>query len=192
MKNRMNIVDMQQVHGSRVVRVSKKDVGRKINKCDALITSDPEIYLRISVADCIPLTLYDPITNSIGIVHAGWRGLKKKIIVKTIKAMKKEFSTSSENIVAEVGPHICQKHYEVGKEFADIFCEYSGVLMNENGKFYLDIGKVCIEQLIDSGVLQSNIKYNDKCTFEDPLLPSYRGGDRQKRKQYLLKIPNPS
>ncbi len=182
---------MQQIHGSHVVRVSRKNSGMGINNCDALITSDPEIYLRISVADCIPLTLYDPTTNSIGVVHAGWRGLKKKIVVKTIKAMRKEFSIRPKNIIAEIGPHICQKHYEVGKDVANIFSEYNEVLMNKNGKFYLDIGKVCMEQLINSGVLQSNIKYNNKCTFEEPLLPSYRRGDRQKRKHYLLKIPNP-
>ena len=185
-----NRVGMIQTHGNRVIGVSKKDAGRSIDDCDGLLTNDPQISLTISVADCIPLGLFDPVTASIGLVHAGWRGLDRKIIKNTVNLMVKKFSVESQNLQVEVGPHICQKHYEIRNDVAVRFSNYSGAIKRTKGKMFLDLAKVAKEQLEDCGVLAKSIKINKHCTYEDPSLPSYRRGDMKKRVHYLLRIPN--
>lgn len=180
---------MLQVHGNNVFVVSKKNVGQVINNCDGLVTNDPSIYLKISVADCIPLAIYDPKTQSIGLIHAGWRGLDSKIIKNTILLMKKEFLVNPMTLFAEIGPHICQKHYEIGDELVSAFVDYPKAIKRVNGKAHLNLEEIAKEQLIECGVKNQNIKFDKRCTYEDTSLPSFRRGDYKKRIHYLLKVP---
>jgi len=185
-----NIVRMQLVHGNRVVAVGRKDVGKIIDNCDGLITNSPEIYLALSAADCLPIALFDPITNSIGFIHAGWRGLEKGVIRNSINLMVEKFKVNSEKLIVYIGPFICQKHYEVKSDVSGKFFAYPTALRNINGKTFLDLGKVAKEQLVESGINKNNIWFDGRCTFEDKNLFSYRRGDIKDRINYLLKIPD--
>ncbi len=186
--SKKNEVGMVQTHGNRVVVVSKKDIGSSIKNCDGLLTNDPETVLKISVADCMPLAIFDPATNSIGLIHAGWRGLDRKIIKNAIDLMIKNFSVKPQNLHVEIGPHICQRHYEIKNDVAERFLNYPDTVKKENGKMFLDLAEVAKEQLIKSGVNKNKIKFDIRCTFEDLSLPSFRRGDMKKRIHYLLKV----
>ena len=186
--SKKNEVGMVQTHGNRVVVVSKKDIGSSIKNCDGLLTNDPETVLKISVADCIPLAIFDPATNSIGLIHAGWRGLDRKIIKNAIDLMIKNFSVKPQNLHVEIGPHICQRHYEIKSDVAERFLNYPDAIKKENGKMFLDLTEVAKEQLIKSGINKNKIKVDIRCTFEDLSLPSFRRGDMKKRIHYLLKV----
>lgn len=185
-------VGMYQIHGSNVVTVSSKDAGKLIDNCDGLVTNDPGVYLKISVADCIPLALFDPINKCVGLVHAGWRGLDGEIISNAVHVMSKNFGTNPAEILAEIGPHICRRHYEIKADLAEKFSGYDGVIERTDGKMFLDLEKVAIVQLKKLGVKFQNIETDKRCTFEDNSLPSYRRGDLKKRVHYLLGVPKSS
>ena len=185
-----NYVGMLQIHGTKVAVVSKKDTGVSVVNCDGLLTDNPNISLRISVADCIPLALFDPTTNSIALVHAGWRGLYKGIIGKAINLMVKTYGVDPSGVMAEIGPHICQKHYEIKSDVAACFPRHSKAIKNIGNKLFLDLTMVAKEQLIESGLEAKKITVNHECTYEDASLPSYRRGDFKKRIYYFLKIPD--
>lgn len=182
------MIKMQQIHGDRVVRVSKKDDGSIIEKCDALISNDPKVTLLVRVADCLPISLKDKKTHSFGLIHAGWRGLNKRIIAKTIRLMIKEFSTDPKNLVITIGPHICQKHYEVKSDVSSKFAKFSGVILKKENKLFLDLAKIAEIQLIKSGVKKENIKIDKACTFEDLSLPSFRRRRTSERNTVKLNI----
>lgn len=179
---------MFQVHGSKVAVVSKKQLGTYIDDCDGLVTNDPNIYLKISAADCIPLALFDPQNKCIGLVHAGWRGLYGGIITNAIQTMSENFGTDPADIIAEIGPHICEKHYEIKDDLAEKFSGFPGAVGNADGRMFLDLAKVAGMQLSACGVHTDNIKRDPRCTFEDKSLPSYRRGDLKKRIHYFLKV----
>jgi hypothetical protein len=181
-------VGMFQIHSSKVAVVSKNQLGTDINDCDGLVTNDPNIYLKISVADCIPLTLFDPQNKCIGLVHAGWRGLYGGIITNAIHTMSENFGTDPADIVAEIGPHICEKHYEIKDDLAEKFSGFPSAVRNADGRMFLDLAKVAEIQLSACGVLADNIKGDRRCTFEDKSLPSYRRGDLKKCIHYYLKV----
>ena len=68
-----------QVHKDTVRRVTAGDAGKGLTvpldyEADALVTDTPGLSLMVFSADCIILLLFDPVTRSIGAVHAGWRG----------------------------------------------------------------------------------------------------------------------
>jgi YfiH family protein len=189
-KNYKNAVGMKLVHGNNVAVVGKKDVGKTVENCDGLITNSPDIVLRLPTADCIPVSLFDPVTGSIGLVHAGWRGLYKGVIGRAIGLMEKKLKVKSKNLVVFVGPFICQKHYEVKDDVSIFFSKYPKVLKNTGGKTYLDLGRVAKKQLTDAGVRTKNIWFDGRCTYEDKNLYSYRRGDKGKYIYNLLKIPD--
>ena len=186
------MVKMQQVHGDNVVLVGPKDDGKIIKNCDGLITNMQGLSLSITVADCLSLFLYSPTTNSIGVIHAGWRGLSKEIIKKGIEQMKRELKAKPGKLMVYVGPHICQKHYEVKKDVADKFSNYPKALKKVKGKIYLSLEEVAKEQLIEAGVPKANIQFDERCTYEDKSLASFRREGTKKGTNYVFSIPSSS
>jgi polyphenol oxidase len=182
------MIGMQQIHGNNVVRVSKKDEGKVIKNCDGLISNDPGVALSVRVADCLPISLIDTKFHSFGLIHAGWRGLDKEIVKKAVQLMTKEFHLNPKDLEVSIGPHICQKHYEIKSDVSEEFTKYSGVVLQKNGKEYLDLSKVAEIQLINMGVKKENVKISEDCTFEDLSLPSFRRDGTSERLTVKLNI----
>lgn len=146
--NLEDVAEVKQVHGNRVVLVNK--INSSISVADGLITDKPKIYLLMKIADCIPIGLYDPIHQAIGLIHVGYKGLAKKIIKKVIKDMQKNFKTNPLDLKVEFGPSIGPCHYR------------------------MDLWTEAEKQLIQCGILKKNI-YNPRiCTYESKDYFSHR------------------
>jgi len=140
---------------------------------DALYTNVKNNYLAVSIADCIPILLYEPEKKIISAVHSGWKGTCNKILTKNIMILKKEFNIDENFLYAYIGPGISQKNFQVGNDVAELFDE--GVKIFKDEKYYVDLKKDNFLQLISSGVKENNIEVSDLCTFENSdLLHSYR------------------
>ena len=75
-------------------------------------------------ADCVPLYFVDPVKRVIGLSHSGWRGTVGKIGKVTAgETMCREFQSRPEDILAAVGPSICQECYEVSEDVIAKFRE---------------------------------------------------------------------
>lgn len=182
------IVTPEQVHGDRIVCVTKTDCTRgaweysdSIPQCDGLITNQPDVALMLCYADCVPLLFVDPIHRAIGVSHAGWKGTAKKIGVKTLRAMHEQFGTQAEECLVGVGPSIGACCYEVDdyvlgefrKEYANTnpFFHPTDII----GKYHLDLWLANRLALEEAGVLSDNIVSADVCTAcNHRLLFSYR------------------
>lgn len=86
-------------------------------EADAQFTDERRIALCIRTADCVPVLIYDPASNFIAAIHAGWRGVANQIIVKTGKRLQEE-GTSLKSARAFIGPHIGVNSFEVGDDVA--------------------------------------------------------------------------
>jgi copper oxidase (laccase) domain-containing protein len=64
---------------------------------DALITASREVYLCVTVADCVPILLYEPVARVIAAVHAGWRGTVENILASTIARIDRQFTPRNGN-----------------------------------------------------------------------------------------------
>lgn len=173
---------MQQVHGSRVVVVGKKDKGKVIPNCDGLITDDPELKLVVRTADCLPIFVTDKKGLIHGVIHAGWRGLHKKIIKMAVALIDRKFKIRPSELKIDIGPHICFRHYEIKDDVARFFDE----AVIRGNKKYLDLGAVAKNQLLNLGVFNKNIRIDKKCTFESGDLFSYRRDKTGGRNHYCL------
>jgi polyphenol oxidase len=170
------VISMHLRHTSKCRVVSEKDGGKLFENTDALVASGKGVFLALPVGDCLPIMIYDPVCEIFGVIHAGWRGLAGGVIRGAILKMKKEGSEPS-NLTVYIGASICQKHYEVKNDVYSKFSEYPYAVKKSGKKFYLDLGKVAVGQLVEAGVLEEKIKIDKRCTYEDKDLFSYRRGD---------------
>jgi YfiH family protein len=161
----------KQVHG-RAVRVAT--ASGTFESCDATVTQRNGVVLTVSVADCYPIFLFDPVTQSIAAVHAGWRGSAAGVAAKTIEVMRSEFGIVPSDVLAFIGPGAGVCCYEIGEEVAAKFnvryCHrYNG------GALHLDLCQVNVDALIAAGVQKENIEESGECTICTPeVLHSYR------------------
>lgn len=186
--NPKNIVTGNQTHTTNVKVVTKDDCGKGIYRdrnytdIDGLITNEKGIVLATYYADCVPLLIVDTKNKAIGLSHSGWRGTVGKIGKVTIEKMGELYGTKPEDIVACIGPSICQKCYEISEEVAVQFKEafpdnIKEILIDKgNGKYQLDLWECNRINFKEAGVLPENIKVTDICTCHNTdVLFSHRG-----------------
>lgn len=177
-------------HGVNILRIDAKDAGRGITReefdfCDGLVTNDPNVTLVTCHADCSAFFIYDRVTRSIGLAHAGWKGIFGRIGQKLVQKMQSEFGADPGNMIAAIGPCICGNCFEVETELAERFAEefdcpriYS-VRAEKPGKGYVSLRTAAAIQLKDAGVPLSSVSVMKHCTFEEKeLFYSFRRDGR--------------
>ncbi|MDD4939689.1 MAG: peptidoglycan editing factor PgeF [Candidatus Omnitrophica bacterium] len=164
-----DLVCARQIHGDGIQYARETDLGKgalsqdnAIGDKDAMITDRKNVPLSIFTADCLPVFLCDPKVPAIGLIHAGWRGSRRNITLRTVKMMKEEFKSKEENLYAGLGPCIRSCCYEVGRELNDYFGqEY---VLEKQGRYFLDLPGINKAQLLNSGLKNKNIFDGGACT----------------------------
>ena len=160
----------QQIHSNTVRRADRP---AHYPSCDALLTDVPGVYLCVTVADCVPLLIYDPRNRVVAAVHAGWRGSLSQIAKRAVVTLDIEYNSRPEYLYAFVGPAAGVCCYEVGPEVASEF--EGGSIEKRGGKNFLDLKSVNFQHLSACGVLQSRIEVCTHCTICKPdLFHSFR------------------
>lgn len=185
------LVCSHQTHTNHVRAVTEADCGkgylreRDYQDVDGLVTNVPGVVLATYYADCVPLFFADPVHQAVGLSHSGWRGTVSDIAGETIRLMEKEYGSRPEQLLAAVGPSICQDCYEVSldviEEFRKNYQEELWPLLyraKENGKFQLNLWEACRQNLLRAGVLPERIQITDLCTCCNPdILFSHRASN---------------
>lgn len=171
----------EQVHSSVVHIVTREDIGRgredrasAIQDTDALITNDSDVLLVMYFADCVPLYFYDPVTGSMGLAHAGWKGTVSRIALKTVEKMRDTFGVNPGHLLAAIGPSIGNCCYEVDEH---VLQHVRPLLRSdnqrENGIIFpvkgsvrarLDLKHLNRQLMIEAGILPSSIELSTRCT----------------------------
>ena len=173
-----DIVCSDQTHTTNVRRVDRSCGGYGVTKersytdVDGLVTDEPGLILATFYADCVPLYFVDPIHHAIGLSHSGWRGTVGRMGQHTIEVMRREFHSDPGEIIAAVGPSICQYCYEVSEDVVSaLSCVYAEDQMRqiaepgrEPGKYQLDLWAACYETLKEAGVPPKSIQVSGVCT----------------------------
>jgi len=154
-----------QVHGTAVRRV---DVPGEYTETDALITSQSGVFLCVSVADCVPVLLFDPSRGAIGAVHAGWRGTASGITIAAVRAMQSEFGSQPSGLLASIGPSASDCCYRVGEDVASRFSP--SFVRREKGESFVDLKRANRSQLLEAGLRQENVELSPHCTISDASL----------------------
>lgn len=167
-----HFVYANQVHSDKIAVITQKERGigafsrdNALDGIDAMITQEKDIFLTIQTADCMSIFVFCPVSMSIGLVHAGWKGTELNAIGKTIEKMQEYFHAQPEKMIVYFGPSICRDCYEVGEEFQNIF--RSDELGFKEGKIYLDLLRANKRNCQQQGIPEKNLFSDSFCTFRD-------------------------
>lgn len=155
-------------------------------QADAIITRKRGVALTMSTADCVPLLFHDPVTEVIGVAHAGWRGTARGIAAATVAAMGEQFGSRPADIRAGIGPSIGPCCYEVSDEVQELFLGqrafeelpteerfrqlvaesvvFEMVQLPEKESLRLNIWETNHKQLLLAGLAPEHIELPDVCT----------------------------
>lgn len=161
-----------QVHGTGIALVRQTDVGlgaftidNAIPDTDALITKEKGVILATYTADCLPIFVYDPMTPSVAVIHAGWRGAINGIVTLTIQRMVKEFGVNPVNCLVAIGPSICGCCFRVERQLAERFAEvHPQVAVINESENRVDLQTFIKLEMISSGILSDRIYEAGLCT----------------------------
>ena len=171
-----------QTHTANVRYVTLEDAGKGIVRkkdytdVDGLVTDVPGLTLVTSYADCVPLFFVDPVRRAVGLSHSGWRGTVGKIGAVTVRKMQEVFGSDPRDILAAIGPSICQDCYEVSEdvaqEFKQAFARHSKeqqlLYRKEDGKYQLNLWRANELVLLEAGILSEHISFPGLCTCCNP------------------------
>lgn len=181
---------LNQVHGNKVLNIDSyasnilttsliehinnnlsQDYKNQFYKADASFTLEKSRVCVVKTADCIPILLTNKQGDFASAIHAGWRGLASGIIEQTVLQYLKHGNTQAIDIIAWLGPAICQQHYEVDTNFHDTFIAQSAINKNAfkpsniKDKWQANIIQLAANQLVSLGV--DDIIFSDVCTYCD-------------------------
>jgi YfiH family protein len=168
--NPANVYGLKQIHSRTVLAVDSANPPSA--DADGMVTQDRNITLCVTVADCLPVFLFDSKSGAFGLVHSGWKGTG--IAVNALVLMRERYGTNPCDAAAVLGPCIGPCCYRVDEERAGVFKkDFGGESVREDGGgYYLDLKAANIKLLKDAGV--KNIAVCGECTFCDERLGSFR------------------
>lgn len=175
----------EQVHGA-VVRVlddtflslSPSEKSSCLQGVDGLITNVPGICVAVTTADCVPVLLYSPETETVAAIHAGWRGTVKNIVGVAVGEMVRRFGCRPERMLAAIGPSISREAFEVGDEVLRAFAASGNWSDGEisrlscrnplTHKAHIDLWLANSLLLEKAGLVARNIEVAGICTYSNP------------------------
>lgn len=173
-----DMVCSDQTHTTNLRIVGKADGGKGITRAkdysdvDGLLTDEPGVYLATFYADCVPLYFVDTKRKAIALAHSGWRGTVARMGRCVVEKMREAYGTEPADLVAAVGPSICQACYEVSEDVAEAFAaafakpgqEREILLAKGGGKYQLDLWRANEIVLTEAGIPREKIQVTDLCT----------------------------
>jgi hypothetical protein len=159
-----------QVHEVRVAWHERVEGWLQLEGFDGHATRSPGLLLTVTVADCIPVYLVDPVGKTVGLLHSGWRGTAAGILERGVGTMVEVGGSRRSDIVMHCGVGICGECYEVGAEVM----QGCGLGVDGPGPWHVDLREVLMEQGRLLGV--EKISTSQWCSAHDrPVFYSHRG-----------------
>lgn len=158
----------KQCHGVHIHEVSAGSSSCMPGDTDALVTNTKGQVLGVLSADCVPILLFDPVKQALGLAHAGWKGTAASIGPLTLQRMMDLYGCDPAQVSVYIGPSISQAHFEVGQDVVQAFLnlDLAEVIQEENGRARVDLWKANRILLQRLGVLPTHIYQANVCTYD--------------------------
>ena len=172
-------VAVELIHSQTVFAIDSADEVFEAQG-DGIITKNKSLIPSVTVADCMPIYLFDPVSKVFGILHSGWKGTG--IVRNALELSEKKFGSRREDFCVVMGPHIHSCCYLVGEERAQYFrVNFSSDCIteeksfkNEKEKYRLSLANANLSILREMGLDEDSIVIYNDCTCCNPLFGSFR------------------
>lgn len=167
---------LRQVHGTRVVRVSRANADAEPLQADAAWTNEPGVACTVQVADCMPVLLAAPDGSAVAAAHAGWRGLAGGVVEAALQALCDAARCLPRDVAVWLGPCIGARQFEVGEPVLQAFgqsphrpdqrCFVPRTAQDGSPRWLANLPHLAHLRLTSAGV--RHITGSDDCTVEQP------------------------
>ena len=146
---------------------------------DGHVTDRHCVLLSVSVADCVPVSVVDPETRTVALVHAGWRGTAAGIVERAINRIVESWQATPERLWLHCGPAICGACYEVGPEVHQAI-HPDRPAPTENTP--IDVRAAIAGRALGMGLNPAQVSVSGHCTrCGNPDFFSHRGGAKARQ-----------
>jgi len=181
--DKARVLSLELKHTRRVIPVFSReeagslgDIAGRAGGADGILCADSFYVPVLTVADCMPIWLFDAGCNVFGLLHSGWKGTG--ILAEAVRLLQKNFGSNPAAISAILGPSIGSCCYAVPEEravrFGKEFGEKAVIVHDEGGerKFHLDLRMANLSLAERLGI--GRLLNVDLCTACSDGLGSYR------------------
>ncbi len=118
------VVSVTQTHSQTVHIAETTEDFLHLPEGDGILTVNPRLVPCVTVADCMPIWLYERRTGCFGVLHSGWKGTG--IIGEALKCAETAWGARAQDFYVVFGPHIRDCCYTVDEERAAYFTALAG------------------------------------------------------------------
>ena len=160
-------VAMRCNHGSKITLVDHNHAGVGIFEpndqiqSEVLVTQKKHLALFLLTADCQPMSLYDPITQTIALAHISRKTLVQELVQKTVGFLHDALGADPQNILVQIGPSIKKESYAFElplQEESEVLKNYTEI---KNDFAYIDLESASVAQLIATGIQKEHISISE-------------------------------
>jgi len=151
----------RQVHGTETSWHEGGQGWLQLDGIDGHATAAPGVLLTVTVADCTPVYLFDPVLGAMALLHAGWRGASSQILERGVRLLAGRAGSQPSDLVMHCGVGICGSCYEVGSEVFEAF----GLAVPAAGKGPLDVRQLLVQHARELGI--GHISVSSWCSGHD-------------------------
>ena len=194
------VVRPRQVHGAAVVSVADCRAAEPAPEADAIVSDEPEAWIGVVTADCVPVLLSAPGGRVVAAVHAGWRGLAAGVVEAGLRGLCERAGSAAGECAAAIGPHIGSCCYEVDEPVLAALAARHGAVVRAGaqatrpGHARIELGGIVRAALCAAGLPARAIGSDAAaCTSCDAQLfhSHRRDGDRSGRLLHVVRATHP-
>ena len=162
--SKRQVAAVELVHSKTVLYVdSAQELYFK--KADGVLTANPCLIPTVTVADCMPIFVYDSGSSGVfGVLHSGWRGTG--IVEEAYSLLRQRCGTRAADLCVVLGAHIKSCCYFVDHGRAALFRQCFGekCASEAGGRWTLSLQEANLALLEKMGVPRGNVFCVDECT----------------------------
>lgn len=191
-----HLFEVHQTHSAQTCLLNSDSLPNNYS-ADSIVSSRPNLLMIIKTADCLPvLFIPENPEQPAAIIHAGWKGLVKQILLFT--AQNYLSPAELKNYQVWIGPHIIQSSFEVAQDVAQLFVDslnhpqliYKNTLTK---KYHIHLLNFAIQQLTEAGFNPDRIHIPAAIdTMTNPEWYSARRGDQAPELRNLAWLVRPN
>ncbi|HAP44276.1 MAG: hypothetical protein A2087_14105 [Spirochaetes bacterium GWD1_61_31] len=162
---------LRLIHG-RAVLIAGRPGELAGQSGDGIITANRTAHAVVTVADCLPIFIFDHRSGAFGVLHSGWQGTG--ILETAVDTLHAHFGSQPQELAVTLGPHIGTCCYTVDEgRAAEFASRFGGAAVDRSrGQPRLDLLAANLDLARRLGLV--HIAFTRSCTCCHPQYGSYR------------------
>ena len=162
-----NHICMKCDHGEKIIAINRDTSGigaitqEGMILTEVLVTQEKGLALMLLTADCLPVSFYDPTTQTIALAHFSRETISNMLPQKTMCFLRTYFLIKPENLMVYIGPHIHVDSYSFALPQPDLSPIITPFISKNDTYVHIDLVSACTDQLTKEGVDVKNISISE-------------------------------